>query len=273
MTDQSRFDSTQLDSLISRAGIRQPSCSSACPATGVKRVIASGALKLFAVAMLVSLIGCPSGARAADNDIQLWPSATISHGFGENFGAHFMARGRFDDDVSETKDYLLRPFVSWLPTKSVTLDLGYDYLHSFTSASENRIWQAGQHSITWHDLIASNRIRLDQRFIENVDGVVVRFRYRFRATHPLWSSWLYGVISDEVFTNVNDQGAGPIAGFEQNRLRFALDVRFKKRLRVESGYEYQYVKSRDGAETNTHTFIIEFSLSTNSEPLFHWDPR
>ena len=221
----------------------------------------------------VVLLLLPNGALASESDIQLWPSVTLNHGLGDHFGAHFMARGRFDDDVSETKDYLLRPFVSWRPLHGVTLDLGYDYLHSFTSSVEHRIWQVAQHKLQWREFVVSNRIRLDERFVEDVDGVIVRFRYRLRATHPLWSSVWYGAISDEVLANVNDRGEGPTYGFEQNRLRFALGGRFWDRLRVESGYEYQYVVSRSGPATNTHTFIIELSLDTGSGPLLPWDPR
>jgi len=197
----------------------------------------------------------------------------MNHGLGDHFGAHFVARARFDDDVSETKDYLLRPFVSWRATHGVTVDLGYDYLHSFTSSTEHRIWQAVQHKHQWQKFVVSNRIRIDERFVDDVSGVIARFRYRLRATHPLWSSHWYGVVSDEVLANVNDRGSGPAYGFEQNRLRFAVGGNILDRLRIESGYEYQYVESRSGTTTNTHSFIIEFSLDTGDRPLMPWDPR
>jgi len=231
------------------------------------------AVTKFLALVAGAILGLPAGALASESDIQLWPSLALNHGFGDHFGGHFIIRGRFTDDVSETKDYLLRPFVTWQPIHAVTLDLGYDYLHSFTSTSENRIWQAAQHQLEWREFNVSNRIRLDERFVEDVDGVVLRFRYRLRAIHPLWSSRFYAAISDEVFANVNDQGEGPTYGFEQNRLRFALGARFAHGLRIESGYEYQYVLSRSGTQTNTHTFLIEVSLDTGNRRLLRWDPR
>jgi hypothetical protein len=227
----------------------------------------------FLALLAGAILGLPAAALASESDIQLWPSVALNHGLGDHFGAHFLARARFDDDVSETKDYLLRPFVTWRPNDAVTLDLGYDYLHSFTSSSENRVWQAAQHQFKWHEFDVSNRIRLGQRFVEGVDGVVVRLRYRLRAAHPLWSSRFYWAISNEVLANVNDRGEGPPHGFEQNRLRFALGARFSNGLRVESGYEYQYVHSRNGTNTNTHTFLIELSLDTGSRPLRPWHPH
>jgi len=227
---------------------------------------------------IATLLACgflllPAGAFAAASDIQLWPSVGFNHGLGERWGAHLVVRARFDDDVSETKDVLLRPFVTFRANDNIVLDLGYDYLHSFTASSENRFWQAAQHRFLWREISVSNRIRVDERWIEGVNGVVARFRYRLRTTHPLWSPDWYGVISDEVLANMNDQGSGPPQGFEQNRLRFALGFRIKNRLRIESGYEYQYVQSRGGADTNTHTFLIEVSLDTGRGPLLPWDPR
>jgi hypothetical protein len=231
------------------------------------------ALRRGALLLAAFLLSPPPALAADESDIQLWPTAQINHGLGKNFGAHFQARGRFDQNVSETKDYLLRPFVSWLPGKGFTFDLGYDYLHSFSSSTEHRIWQAAQHHFQWRKLSIANRIRLDQRFVEDVDGVVVRFRYRLRTTRKIGDTNWYGVISDEVFTNVNDQGAGPISGFEQNRLRFAFGNNFMKRLRVESGYEYQYTQSRSGTDTDIHMFFVEFSIDTGDRRLFGWAPR
>ena len=217
-----------------------------------------------AVAGLVggSLLLLSASALAAGDDVQLWPVVTLNHRLDERFIAHFEARVRFDDDVSQTKDLLLRPFVSWQALESLRLALGYDYLHSFQSRSENRLWQSAQHRLRWRDLSIYNRVRLDERFVEDVSGVVLRFRYRLRGTHPIGRSSWYGAISDEVFTNLNDRGAGPVSGFEQNRLRLAAGARFLGRLRAESGYEWQYAESRTGSAVNRHVFFIELSIDT-----------
>jgi hypothetical protein len=219
------------------------------------------------------LLLLPLRGGAADSDIQFWPAITLNHGFTGTWGGHLQIRARFDDDVSETKDLLIRPFISWDPVHSVTLELGYDYLHSYTASSENRVWQAAGHRVKWRDFKLNNRIRLDERFVEDVPGVVVRFRYRFRASHPIAGSAFYAAISDEVFANVNDQGSGPVYGFEQNRLRFALGGSYFKRLRTEAGYEYQYSQSRSGTDRNTHIFFIEVSVDTGTGRPLDWAPQ
>ena len=99
-----------------------------------------------------------------------------------------------------------------------------------------------------------------------MSGAVVRFRYRLRGTHPIAGSDWYGAISDEVLTNLNNQGEGPVSGFNQNRLRAAIGTRFFGRLRVESGYEWQYTERRGRSSQDRHVFLVELSLDTRSRP-------
>jgi hypothetical protein len=223
--------------------------------------------------LVAVLLATPAGSFAAEDDIQLWPSVTVNHALNERWGVHFAARVRLDDDVSSKKDYLLRPFVTWKPRNGLTLDLGYDYLHSFQSSSEHRIWQAAEYRLGLGDLVLKNRIRIDQRFVEDVDGVVARFRYRLRGVHPILGPSWYGAISNEVLTNLNEQDSGPSAGFDQNRLRFALGVRFLERLRIETGYEWQTLGSSSGEISHAHVFVVEFSIATSAEPGYLWSPR
>jgi hypothetical protein len=227
-----------------------------------------GAAGLLACAFLAF----PTGALAVETDVQLWPSVTLNHALTERWALHFQTRVRVDDDVSQAKDVLLRPFVSWSPLESLTLDLGYDYLHSFESSSENRIWQAAEYRLGWRDFTVENRLRLDERFVEGVSGVVVRLRYRLRGTHPIAGSW-YAALSDEVLANLNGRGAGPVYGFEQNRLRFAVGARFFERLRVESGYEFQIVESRSSGTSIDNVFLVEFSIDTGKGLPRPFSPR
>jgi hypothetical protein len=226
---------------------------------------------LFIAILAAGLSMAPTRASASGSDIQLWPTVTLNHGFGEHWGGHLMSRVRFDQNVSRTKDILLRPWVSWEPLEGLAFDLGYDYNHSFHSNDEHRIWQAAEYRFTWRRLTVNNRLRLDQRFVENVDGVVARLRYRLRGTHPVGSSDWYGTLSNETFANVNDRGTGPVHGFEQNRVRLAAGVHFLKRLQAESGYEWQYVERRGDSSEHRHVFFIAFTIDTGDGRL--WSPR
>jgi hypothetical protein len=220
------------------------------------------ASKLVAYLLAGALVLFHASDGASEDDFQIWPVVTLHHGLTDHWGAHIQTRARFDEDVSRAKDLLVRTFGSWTNLKSLTFDLGYDYLHSLHSASEHRPWQAAEHKLSWRDLAVQNRIRLDQRLVEDVDGVVLRLRYRLRGTHPIAGSDWYGVLSDEVFANLNDRGAGPVSGFEQNRLRAAVGVRFLGHLRAESGYEWQYAERRSGNAVNRHVFFVSLFVDT-----------
>jgi hypothetical protein len=212
-----------------------------------------------ALALAGVLLG-PSFASATDSDIQLWPVVTLDHGINEKWGAHLQLRVRFDEDVTHTKDVLVRPYLSWKAWGDLHVDLGYDYLGSIDGRSENRLWLSGEYVLGWRDLTFANRVRFDQRWVENVDGVVARFRYRLRGVHPIPGSDWYGALSDEVFANLNDRGEGPVHGFEQNRLRAAVGSRLFGRVRAETGYEWQYVDRRSGGFVNRHVFLIELAI-------------
>jgi hypothetical protein len=181
-----------------------------------------------------------------------------------------MARGRFDEDASHSKDYLLRPYLSWtlvddVPfVDSLTVMAGYDYLHSFDGRDEHRAWQSAHHAVEHERLRVVHRVRLDERFIEGVNPTIVRFRYRLSTSYPFGGSEWYGFASDEIFANLNDGNEGPVDGFEQNRLRIGVGRHVFGRLRVEGGYEFQYAKRRTKANEFRHVVFLEFSLSTGN---------
>jgi len=212
-----------------------------------------------------------TGSQATENDFQLWPVGRINHAINEDWSVSFMARGRFDEDASHSKDYLLRPFVSWtlvdnVPfVDSLTVMAGYDYLHSLDGRDEHRAWQSAHHAIEHKRFRAVHRVRFDERFIERVDPMIVRFRYRLSTSYPFGNSAWYGFASDEVFANLNDDDEGPVDGFEQNRIRLGVGRHFFGRLRVEGGYEFHYAKRRSNPNEFRHVAFLEFSLSTGNK--------
>ncbi len=99
-----------------------------------------------------------------------------------------------------------------------------------------------------HELM--HRIRLEQRFIEGVDDVSLRFRYFARFTYPLNGIHdnLSLAINEEVFIHLNDTDGGPQSGFNQNRLFIGLNYKVSKSFAFETGYQNQYVAGQGGAD-------------------------
>ena len=220
---------------------------------------------LACVSLLVA-----TGSHATDSDFQLWPAGRVNHAINEDWSVSFMARGRFDEDASHTKDYLLRPYVSWTIVDdvpfidSLTVMAGYDYLHVFDGRTEHRAWQSAHHAVEHGRLRFVHRVRMDERFVERVGPTIVRFRYRMSTSYPFGNSEWHGLASNEVFVNLNDGREGPHDGFEQNRLNLGLGRHFFGRLRVEGGYSFQYEKKRAAPDVVQHVVFLEFSLSTGN---------
>ena len=223
------------------------------------------------IALLCLQLLVATGSQATDNDFQLWPVGRVHHAVNEDWSISFMARGRFDEDASRSKDYMLRPYVSWTIVDdvpfidSLTVMGGYDYLHAFDGRDEHRAWQSAHHAVEYENLRLVHRVRMDERFLEGVNPTIFRFRYRLSTSHPFGDSAWYGLASEEIFVNINDDDEGPLEGFEQNRVRLGVGRRVFGRLRVEGGYEFQYARRRANPNEFRHVVFLEFSLSTGNK--------
>ena len=210
--------------------------------------------------LVAAIMLIPSGpATAADSDTQQWTTATIDYAIDRDVVASLTSRIRFEDDISEKKDLLIGPSFAIKAPQNLTVGLGYDHLHAFPAGSsdENRIWQSLSLEHRASRPVLSSRLRLDERIIEGIDGVIFRARYRLRATYGLVEGPWYLVGFDEVFANLNSKGEGPVGGFEQNRLFFGLGGQVAARVKLEMGYQWGY-QERRGEDLVTHTILVNF---------------
>ncbi len=200
-----------------------------------------------------------TASPAVSNDVQLWTVGRVEAPINEDWGGQLLARFRFDDDVSRAKDFMLRaqPHRQLGPFDA---GVGYDYLYSYVNEStiEHRLFQQAEYR--WQPsplsrLSMKNRVRADERFHADADGVILRLRYRLRFDYRVGSRW-YLAIHDEVFANVNDRGSGPVQGFEQNRLRTTIGRFIASGIRGEVGYDWQLSDGRDRDVINRHVFFV-----------------
>ena len=97
-------------------------------------------------------------------------------------------------------------------------------------------------------------------------GMIARTRYRLHAAHPLGSTPWYLVGSDEVFVNLNNQGEGPVSGFEQNRLFTGVGVHLGGHLRAELGYLWRWERKRSGPDRSDHVISVNLFFDTRAKP-------
>ena len=138
-------------------------------------------------------------AGATDNDFQIWPVARVHYVLNDDWRLSFMARGRFDEDASHHKDVMLRPYVTWTALEglpfldTLTLFAGYDYLTSNDGRDEHRAWQSAHHVVKRELIHLVHRIRLDERFVEDVGPTIFRLRYRISSRPTLGDSEWFGL--------------------------------------------------------------------------------
>ena len=87
---------------------------------------------------------------------------------------------------------------------------------------ERRIWQPANHGVDRGRFRFVHRVRLDERFMEDVDPVLLRLRCRLDATTQIGASEWYELARNETFANLNDGNEGPEEGFGQNTTRVGM---------------------------------------------------
>ena len=218
--------------------------------------LARSLLQVFTVCLVL----CEPSVVKADAG-QVWAVGRVDGGLTERWAGQVLARFRSGDDLSGARDLMLRGFSHW-HLGSFDLGFGYDFLYNFPSSEtrEHRPFQLAEHR--WEpegplpgDLVIKNRVRLDERFRSDADGVIVRLRHRLRITRRIASGW-YLTVSNEIFANLNDRGSGPPQGFDQNRLRIAPGYVIMPGLRAEFGYEWHRVGRRGRATDTRHVLFL-----------------
>jgi hypothetical protein len=183
----------------------------------------------------------PYAPVSAQSDWQAWPSITVHQRLDNRFKVSAEGQLRFVEDISRLDVALIRLDIEAKLSSRTFTALGYDYFGKVAASaqSENRIWQQIRHEYSAEALLLGNRFRIEERFIENVDGMVIRGRYRLRLDYPLAHPAWGLVASNEVFLNLNAVEGGPSRGFNQNRLFGGFDFRFSNRFRLETGLQWR----------------------------------
>ena len=147
---------------------------------------------------------------------------------------------------------LLRPGLVYKITEKQSATVGYAYSGSWekeagakTYTLENRIWEQYEVDGRVGRIELTNRLRLEQRFIQKEKDVFAqRLRYFIKTRIPLatdkdFTKGWYAGLQNELFLNVQNKENINNKTFDQNRLNGALGYRFSKSWDVEAGYLYR----------------------------------
>ena len=131
--------------------------------------------------------------------------------------------------------------------------------------AEERFWQQANLKIKRGGGSVGQRVRLEQRWIDTVGGIVHRGRYRLRIEQIVKGTAWYVAASNELFYNFNSQGEGPPTGFEQDRIFAGVGHYVSERFWIEGGYQWKNTSRRDQANQTVHALML--TLTFRDKPL------
>lgn len=215
-----------------------------------------------AMAFALAMIAAPGApAIAADQDAGLWVTGAAATAFGPEWSGGFAVQARFVEDIGRLERVVLRPSLGYRLGDGITATLGYDahFIEAGRDRVEHRIWQ--QLAMTWPaaPVTLGAQIRLEERFIETVEAVVLRLRLKAGARMPIGTGPWYATISDEIFFGLNDRAGGPDAGFDQNRLFIGAGRPITDQIAGEFGYQMQLIRRPD-EDLMIHQVFVSFAL-------------
>jgi hypothetical protein len=152
--------------------------------------------------------------------------------------------------MSDYSRTALRTQLARAVSKSTALGVGFEFQEPAAAYNrrERRIWQQVQvqHDVRGWSL--SHRARLEERWLQHAESVVVRTRYQLRASHPVARSspWSWQVFQEFLYT-LRGSPRGAAQGVDRQRLGGGLSRAVSSRLTLEGGYMWQYI-NRPGSQ-------------------------
>ena len=220
--------------------------------------------------MFVVWFGSPGTAVAAEQEYNHWSLIRFDHRFDDDWGAQFQTEVRMKDNISRFGEWIVKPSVVRHFSESVSIALGYKHIDKSREANEQDIWQELILKHPFNILSFTHQVRLEERFINGISGVIPRLRYLVAVTYPL-SSDLYLAASQATRFNLVSKGTGPVGGFEQNRLYFGVGLELSAHTKFETGYLWRYERQRSGPDKSDHVLRFQVLVQTDSRGRTYTD--
>lgn len=184
----------------------------------------------------------------------------LSKHWGIWFDVHTRRTGNFLDRWSM---HVVRPGVIYYPSDNIRVVGGYAFARLYAQTTpaptrtEHRPWQQISIDTRYGRLLTTQRLRVEERFIQRTSGTdlldTYSFNWRFRLMltlqYPLTQSATarhvpLAVFQNEVMVNAGRQITYNV--FDQNRLFVGITYPFTKTLSVQAGYMNQFIQQPSG---------------------------
>lgn len=198
---------------------------------------------------------------AAETDLQQWSVAFANHDYKGDWSNSMQLETRLSDNKNGLKEITLKPAGYYRFNPKAQLGFGYQYEVKIDSPDEQDLWQEFHFRTPVGKYGINNQFRLEERFIDNIDGMIPRVRYLIHANIPLGAN-RYVALTEDVRFNLTDKGEGPVSGFEQNQIYAGVGFRKHKKMKIEVGYLWQYERKRTGPNASNHILRLRFLMDS-----------
>jgi len=213
----------------------------------------------------IMLLAASPPAQAKDSDLQFWNPVFVNHDFANSWSASMQVEQRWSNDDSALDELVFKPGGYYRFTDKLQLGFGYKYISKNAEGDEQDLWQEIYYKTPLGKWSITHQVRLEQRFINDISGVLPRLRYLIGVQYPLNETY-YLSGSEAVRFNLGNKGEGPASGFEQNRIYFGLGAHATDSLAVEFGYLWRYEKEREGPNKSDNVIRLQFLINTKGRP-------
>ena len=229
-----------------------------------REMIRAPAMVLAALALLAH----PATGRAAEDDAQVWLSATAGADLGKRLRVSEELIARFSDDRDGLYEIENNLLLGYRFGRQVTAWAGYTHAPQYSGGRFTRLERRLREQVTIDDFVRlgpgslSLRMRAEQRWREGLAGTAWRVRPYVRYTLPVApGSKTQLLLSHESFINLDRTSFQTRRGEDRMRNVIALRRPLIKHVSGEIGYLNQYGFVRGGPDRIDHTLSITLILS------------
>lgn len=211
------------------------------------------------------MIGTSLYAQKARQDLESWNVFRLTNHFNEKWSLSFQEETRFQDNISALNQIILKANGRVSFNEKIGLNFGFKYIYRPHTSNEWEPWQELLLPKVYKNFNVSHNIRLEERFYQDIDGIIPRIRYLFNYHIPIGKKNHYLTGYSAVRFNLVDKGAGPVEGFEQVRLRLSFGIPISDFMDIEIGYLYRYEVNRNSLNFSDHVIHLQIPFSIGSK--------
>jgi hypothetical protein len=225
-------------------------------------------MKRISVAALPLVLGLPATPAIANDDGQIWTNATATVKLSERWRLSEDLTVRFSDNRNGLYEIESNTLLGYRLSKVTTVWAGYTHDPQYAAGDFTIMEHRAREQVTFDGFAqvgagkVSGRVRVEQRWRENLEGTGWRFRPYVKYALPLRQGGKTAlVVSMEPFFNLNTNVFQPKKGLDRIRTLVGLSTPMAKNLTFEFGYLNQHSFVAHGPDTDDHVASLSLAVA------------